>query len=258
MNVLVVDDEELSRRTARRVLRGYEVDEAEDEASALSAVDRRVYDVAVLDVCLHGGQDQSGVQLARRLRCTGGVRAIVLTSGVSADALPTLAGTAEADARVAKGGTETRALRDCVDRCLRARREPGAAHRHETPESVQRLIEDFVQASAREDAARGERSFRLALLANAVAGPSAEPTITRSVARAVGVSAELLRQYAFVASRWPQAELHQLLTGGKAAISHLKEIAAMPLERRRWWTTRLLESPTTVRDLQREVRKESE
>lgn len=47
MNILVVDDDELSRRAARRTLRAHAVDEAENETSALSAVRAKAYDAAV-------------------------------------------------------------------------------------------------------------------------------------------------------------------------------------------------------------------
>lgn len=195
------------------------------------------------------------MELARRLRSTGRIRTIVLTSGVAAQTLPTLARSAGADAWLAKGTVAGYALRECLEHCFSPQDQAVDRDEFDVPADVQQLVDNFLVASAREETARGERSFRLAVLARAVAGPSAQTGVARAVARTIGVSLELLRQYAFVANRWPEAELRQLLTGGRAAISHLKEIAAMPLEQRRSWATHLLSSPTTVRELQERIRK---
>ena len=65
--VLVVDDDRLVLATLARGLRaeGYEVETASDGQSAMVAVQRNTYDIAILDVRM---PDMSGVDLAQRLK----------------------------------------------------------------------------------------------------------------------------------------------------------------------------------------------
>ncbi|HET8668635.1 MAG TPA: response regulator, partial [Terriglobales bacterium] len=65
--ILVVDDTEAVRYATARILRraGFEVDEAEDGASALRAVNRSKPDMVVLDVKL---PDMSGFEVCHRIK----------------------------------------------------------------------------------------------------------------------------------------------------------------------------------------------
>jgi DNA-binding NarL/FixJ family response regulator len=85
--ILIVDDHPGFRASARRMLEagGFEVvGEADDGASAVSAVRDLVPDVVLLDVQL---PDANGVDLAARLREDGAGPAVILTSSRPADQL---------------------------------------------------------------------------------------------------------------------------------------------------------------------------
>jgi DNA-binding NarL/FixJ family response regulator len=80
LNVLIVDDHELFRETARRVLAasGFTVvGEANDGAGAIQAVNTLRPDVVVLDVQL---PDMNGFQVARELSRSAWAPAVVLVS----------------------------------------------------------------------------------------------------------------------------------------------------------------------------------
>jgi len=53
-NILVVDDQETVCRTVRKVLtkRGYEVDEAQSAAQALEMIEKKPYDLFLVDVMM--------------------------------------------------------------------------------------------------------------------------------------------------------------------------------------------------------------
>jgi DNA-binding NarL/FixJ family response regulator len=85
--ILIVDDHPGFRASARRMLEagGFEVvGEADDGASAVSAVCDLVPDVVLLDVQL---PDANGVDLAARLSKDGAGPAVILTSSRPADQL---------------------------------------------------------------------------------------------------------------------------------------------------------------------------
>jgi DNA-binding NarL/FixJ family response regulator len=85
--VLIVDDHPRFRHFARSLLEAEGVDvvgEAEDEASAVEAVERLRPGVVLLDVLLPG---RDGFAVAERLRTLDPALPIVLTSSRSADEL---------------------------------------------------------------------------------------------------------------------------------------------------------------------------
>jgi len=77
--VLVVDDEEAIRDAVAYSLRaeGMEVECSEDGTSALAAVERRPFDLVILDLMLG---DISGVEVCRRIRALGDVPVLMLTA----------------------------------------------------------------------------------------------------------------------------------------------------------------------------------
>ena len=81
--VLVIDDEELVRTQLRRLLelRGYQVDEACDGLSGVTAHRERTADVLVIDMTM---PDIDGAEVVRRIRDTDTSVAIVLSSGYQA------------------------------------------------------------------------------------------------------------------------------------------------------------------------------
>lgn len=251
MNVLVVDDDALFRRTARRALRGFSVDEAEDGPTALAAASRQQYDAAVIDVCLRGHTDRSGVALAATLRGSAGVAAILLTSGIVTTELQRLAESVGANGWIAKGDATRPSLRATLEAVIAA-----GALRTCLPTKVADLVNDVRDATIREDRAKGERAYRLALLAREAVGASGASQVVQLAASAVGVSTELLRQYAFIASRWPDDELREILTNSTGiTISLLKELSPLPLAERKRWLARLRTSAARVRDVREELRR---
>jgi response regulator RpfG family c-di-GMP phosphodiesterase len=93
-NVLIVDDEEATRRLHRILLEklGCQCMEAPDAASALAAVERQAFDLVLLDLHLPDG---NGYELCRRMRegATGTTMKIIIVSGAGdtdslAEALP--------------------------------------------------------------------------------------------------------------------------------------------------------------------------
>jgi len=78
--ILVVDDEALVRLGTAETLRdeGYEVDEADDGATAIALADRTAYDCVVTDFLMPG---MNGVELARALRSARPRTPILLLSG---------------------------------------------------------------------------------------------------------------------------------------------------------------------------------
>ena len=67
IRVLIVEDEELIRWSLRQKFeaRGYHVSEAEDGASAREALEKRTYDLVMLDYKL---PDTTGLEVLRQLR----------------------------------------------------------------------------------------------------------------------------------------------------------------------------------------------
>lgn len=76
--VLIVDDQPQVRRLLRQILDrdGYKVLEAEDEASALTAIRHRSVDLALIDIELPG---PSGRQVAAALRRAGIMESVFIT-----------------------------------------------------------------------------------------------------------------------------------------------------------------------------------
>jgi two-component system, OmpR family, response regulator RegX3 len=77
--VLVVDDEEAIRDAVAYTLRaeGIEVECSDNGASALAAVERRPFDLVILDLMLG---DISGIEVCRRIRSLGDVPVLMLTA----------------------------------------------------------------------------------------------------------------------------------------------------------------------------------
>jgi DNA-binding response OmpR family regulator len=77
--ILVVDDEANIRRIVASYLRadGFEVVEAADGRSALTAFDRAAPDLVILDVMMPGGD---GIEVLRELRRRSDVYVIMLTA----------------------------------------------------------------------------------------------------------------------------------------------------------------------------------
>ncbi|HEX2657152.1 MAG TPA: PAS domain S-box protein, partial [Polyangia bacterium] len=78
--VLIVDDEALVRQSTRRLLQrqGYDVTEASDGLSALSALEQGDIDVVLLDMTM---PDIDGGEVVRRVRARGWAVPIVLSTG---------------------------------------------------------------------------------------------------------------------------------------------------------------------------------
>jgi two-component system cell cycle sensor histidine kinase/response regulator CckA len=78
--VLVVDDDAGNRETLTELLAlsGHEVDDAATSEEALQAVERRTYDVALLDLAMPG---MNGLELGRRLRARHPTLRIALVTG---------------------------------------------------------------------------------------------------------------------------------------------------------------------------------
>jgi hypothetical protein len=132
--------------------------------------------------------------------------------------------------------------------------QPVSARRF-LPTEIAALLNDVLNASAQEQDAHAERSFRLALLALEIARPNSDPAWRTACADAIGISLELLRQYAFAASRWSQGDLRELLHRG-LSMSHLKEIATLPREARCRWVGICLERHFTILELRDAMRAE--
>jgi len=78
--LLVVDDDEVFRRTLARMFsqRGFQVHEAADGESALTAAQRRMFDVAILDVKMPG---LSGIELLEKFRDVHSECEIIVLTG---------------------------------------------------------------------------------------------------------------------------------------------------------------------------------
>ncbi len=102
--ILVVEDEPMTRRMMRRVLerRGYVVREAADGRSALDAVEESMPDAMLLDLRMPG--ELSGVEVAQKLKGDAATRTlpiIVVSASTNTDARNVVA-EAGADAFVEK------------------------------------------------------------------------------------------------------------------------------------------------------------
>jgi DNA-binding NarL/FixJ family response regulator len=112
--VLIVDDHQRFRQTARRTLEadGWEVvGEAGDGAGALRAVDALDADVVLLDV---GLPDVSGLDVARDLRAQNPELAVVVVSTHDSDDYRELALASGARGFLAKSGLSGAALEEIL------------------------------------------------------------------------------------------------------------------------------------------------
>ena len=80
MKILIVDDERAIRNSLGEILtdEGYEVDTAEDGATALSKVDKERFDVIFCDIKMPG---MDGTEVLDKLVADGVDSAIVMISG---------------------------------------------------------------------------------------------------------------------------------------------------------------------------------
>ena len=97
LSILLVDDDDLVRRTVARMLRldGHEVTEAGSGAEALAALDERAADLVLCDVMM---PDMNGCDLGRRIASrhpeqrllwySGHVFASLFSSGICPEDLP--------------------------------------------------------------------------------------------------------------------------------------------------------------------------
>jgi ActR/RegA family two-component response regulator len=88
--ILIVDDNPDWRKTLRGLLadEGYQIITAEDEAEALAAAVQTSFDLAIIDVRLHGdaADDESGLSLAQSLKRIAPHMKVVLLTGYQARA----------------------------------------------------------------------------------------------------------------------------------------------------------------------------
>jgi DNA-binding response OmpR family regulator len=257
MNILLVDDDPIMRRATTRMLPRYRVDTVSSVEDALDAVDRKTYEVIVVDACLGSYEDRRGLELVRRLREQGNDAAILLVSGILKEDLEKEATRVGADATLLKGEFDGSVLRTAIERALETRYGKKSKEDEEAlPDDLRALAEDVLDTFARERELHAEQAYRLALLAKAAfAREHVKGSSIEACARAVGLSRQTLQPYAIVASRWSAPELRTLLAerrnahGEPISISHLVVLAKLPRATRDAWIERVFAEALTVRQL---------
>jgi DNA-binding NarL/FixJ family response regulator len=256
MRILVVDDDPLVRWSVRRLLPRFAVDESASAAEALVAVAERHYDALIVDQCLSGPGNHSGLWLADTLRAQSWAGALVLISGFSGPEFEREAMRAGADAFFPKVELDRARLRSVIEHAVAARSSAGAREETDRASRLQQAVRDVLDCGADEEGAHAQKAYHMALFAKEALGVAEDAMSVGTCARLLGVTVETLRKHALVASRWSAPELRRLLLERRGpkdyriSISHLYELARVPTGLRETWLERCFDRRLSVRALQ--------